>query len=724
MFKEIPGDALASVGGNHPARYFSSKDNSILNSDGAACTVLELLLEPQWVPPSKGNGLEQPSTGKALIVMAFGQMEAQDTKNPWKPATRRISTQDVMRLYHRLPAQLRRRIASAYRAATEDVYSSEAAHIHLSFQFVHKRATASTGHLPQGWRVAEDFHLGRDSISSTFALAMSVPVEKHLLEVSKTMVYVTGVRKNSWGLNDLPSSRKLTEDSSGLRGKAAAAVAEALIKAQLARKRTRSGCLVCRKRRIKCGEERPVCKNCIKSKRHCEGYTQRVVFRTPTLEYLAAPNVGAHITSQAGPMAALMWQKEPVQMPYMLGPIHTSYTFDPSQMPYPPREPPGQPMLLPNEIQPYIGEARGEKRSPWDPSAQEVPPHVNQPYESMSDLPQIDIELENSKDRQQQSLTGDDDNRSARERTNGYGPLAGPSDLDQALGDDRDSHERLTSGTLQESPLSRISDLGDNESIVFWRFPNTGARSSQNDNAKIWSEYIKSRSVLNYIARVYPEIAEYLNQYVSSWGGFSKLPSRNARLLKASGAPVDKPSHQPLELEKKMDFQHSSTVVRKWYDSLESERRLRTERLIADLQSEEMNAADNVLRSLEQAQLSDRLAQVAFMFVPLSFAFSFLSMSVNELESETLLWISVLLALWLGVLAYVARKSLQSGLSRTFRQQPKEPPFASVQNPTIQRAWTVPTVKYVDCCDGGGLKLRALAMLTHIPGCTSCPGQF
>ena len=47
------------------------------------------------------------------------------------------------------------------------------------------------------------------------------------------------------------------------------------------RKRTKTGCLTCRKRRIKCGEERPTCNNCIKSRRHCEGYSQRVIFKPP-----------------------------------------------------------------------------------------------------------------------------------------------------------------------------------------------------------------------------------------------------------------------------------------------------------------------------------------------------------------------------------------------------------------------------------------------------------
>lgn len=91
--------------------------------------------------------------------------------------------------------------------------------------------------------------------------------------------------------------------------------AEAALKAKLSRKRTKTGCLTCRKRRIKCGEERPMCKNCIKSKRHCEGYSQRVVFKPPHFEYRAAPNGGAHITFQAGPMVAPMLSMHPGQMP-------------------------------------------------------------------------------------------------------------------------------------------------------------------------------------------------------------------------------------------------------------------------------------------------------------------------------------------------------------------------------------------------------------------------
>lgn len=73
--------------------------------------------------------------------------------------------------------------------------------------------------------------------------------------------------------------------------------------ARLSRKRTKTGCLTCRRRRIKCGEERPICRNCVKSKRHCEGYAQRVVFKQPFYDFQQQPNGAAHIIFQAGPTA-------------------------------------------------------------------------------------------------------------------------------------------------------------------------------------------------------------------------------------------------------------------------------------------------------------------------------------------------------------------------------------------------------------------------------------
>ncbi|KAI3318631.1 hypothetical protein HD806DRAFT_539978 [Xylariaceae sp. AK1471] len=55
------------------------------------------------------------------------------------------------------------------------------------------------------------------------------------------------------------------------------------------RKRTKTGCLTCRKRRIKCDEGKPTCNNCLKSKRQCEGYNQRVIFKDPLGAFASAP---------------------------------------------------------------------------------------------------------------------------------------------------------------------------------------------------------------------------------------------------------------------------------------------------------------------------------------------------------------------------------------------------------------------------------------------------
>ncbi|RMD41728.1 hypothetical protein DV735_g3392, partial [Chaetothyriales sp. CBS 134920] len=49
-------------------------------------------------------------------------------------------------------------------------------------------------------------------------------------------------------------------------------VAPARHKTKEVKRRTKTGCLTCRKRRIKCDEGKPECRNCQKSKRHCLGY--------------------------------------------------------------------------------------------------------------------------------------------------------------------------------------------------------------------------------------------------------------------------------------------------------------------------------------------------------------------------------------------------------------------------------------------------------------------
>lgn len=45
-----------------------------------------------------------------------------------------------------------------------------------------------------------------------------------------------------------------------------------LNKRRIIKRRTRTGCLTCRKRRIKCDERKPHCFNCERSKKLCLGY--------------------------------------------------------------------------------------------------------------------------------------------------------------------------------------------------------------------------------------------------------------------------------------------------------------------------------------------------------------------------------------------------------------------------------------------------------------------
>lgn len=95
--------------------------------------------------------------------------------------------------------------------------------------------------------------------------------------------------------------------------------ADAAFKNRSSRKRTKTGCLTCRKRRIKCGEERPVCKNCVKSKRHCEGYNQRVVWKPQVIDFRHLQNGAATITFPAATLG-MDFDGHPSGMMYGISP--------------------------------------------------------------------------------------------------------------------------------------------------------------------------------------------------------------------------------------------------------------------------------------------------------------------------------------------------------------------------------------------------------------------
>ncbi|KAF2651918.1 hypothetical protein K491DRAFT_74937 [Lophiostoma macrostomum CBS 122681] len=63
------------------------------------------------------------------------------------------------------------------------------------------------------------------------------------------------------------------------------------------KRRTKTGCLTCRKRRIKCDEAHPVCRNCQKSKRDCLGYDPIFKQQPGPTQIQPAPNSTTHQTS-------------------------------------------------------------------------------------------------------------------------------------------------------------------------------------------------------------------------------------------------------------------------------------------------------------------------------------------------------------------------------------------------------------------------------------------
>lgn len=87
-------------------------------------------------------------------------------------------------------------------------------------------------------------------------------------------------------VNRFPADRNMAQNHPYLNAAAAAAVAngqraymwaptnisQSQPFTQEIKRRTKTGCLTCRKRRIKCDEKYPVCKNCSKSDRICLGY--------------------------------------------------------------------------------------------------------------------------------------------------------------------------------------------------------------------------------------------------------------------------------------------------------------------------------------------------------------------------------------------------------------------------------------------------------------------
>lgn len=84
------------------------------------------------------------------------------------------------------------------------------------------------------------------------------------------------------------------------------------------KRRTKTGCLTCRKRRIKCDESQPTCNNCKKSKRDCAGYDP--MFRQATSPSQPSPSSqttqGSSSTAPLGLSPSPSSAQTALQIPY------------------------------------------------------------------------------------------------------------------------------------------------------------------------------------------------------------------------------------------------------------------------------------------------------------------------------------------------------------------------------------------------------------------------
>ena len=128
--------------------------------------------------------------------------------------------------------------------------------------------------------------LGYTSIPFSFTLGLihlSLSEKEPIMELPNTTLAPGANYVASSCSNELRSAPQISSTASQLSPPVPQI--EPVPNKKASRKRTKTGCLTCRKRRIKCGEERPICNNCIKSKRHCEGYNQRVIFKAPAVDW-------------------------------------------------------------------------------------------------------------------------------------------------------------------------------------------------------------------------------------------------------------------------------------------------------------------------------------------------------------------------------------------------------------------------------------------------------
>ncbi|KAK8216529.1 hypothetical protein HDK77DRAFT_425224 [Phyllosticta capitalensis] len=139
------------------------------------------------------------------------------------------------------------------------------------------------------------------------------------------------------------------------------------------KRRTKTGCLTCRKRRIKCDEAHPTCRNCQKSKRECLGYDPIFKQQPGPAQIQPAPSAAPATTSTAvtaaPPPAPVNY---PPHVPQGYAPAGASYAPPPGHQASPPAPGPDPSYELTSAIDPALAGSEAPPMSippvAYDPS--------------------------------------------------------------------------------------------------------------------------------------------------------------------------------------------------------------------------------------------------------------------------------------------------------------------------------------------------------------------
>ncbi|KAF2652587.1 hypothetical protein K491DRAFT_718811 [Lophiostoma macrostomum CBS 122681] len=264
------------------------------------------------------------------------------------------------------------------------------------------------------------------------------------------------------------------------------------------RKRTKTACLTCRKRRIKCGEERPTCANCIKSKRQCEGYNNRVIFRPPigdwpnhpgvvsTLQYHDSVLPGSRVKHPHQPVdhpPTYGAYQQPLSSPIqaeMYGPLPLQQQYQPS--------PTGLTSPTRSAIQPRALAHSGAPKRSYDWTASNTNIHPNHAFDRYSiDLPENDPHSPLSNDEKRQML----EKHHSRRPSPPVHRMSSPQPLQDSQQDAPNARRFNDAFQPWNNPFSPTDD-GRSMDVEPWKFPSRAPVSSTSTIAYTWSSNDKN----------------------------------------------------------------------------------------------------------------------------------------------------------------------------------------------------------------------------------------